>query len=204
MKPAGGIDLSGGLTAHHNRAYDTMVAHGLIAWANVNDDARITQPLAFGSHKSRLIAVLQGDAHRKRVSLSRQEWIGLVTWIDANGPYHDGFINKRPARPAYDMSADAALVQGLADVHKRRCASCHEPAAVTRLDWIDLDRPEKSLFLSAPLAQEAGGRGACQEPPYANRSDADYVKVLRTVEAAVGRAIANPRRDLKYRTGDRD
>jgi hypothetical protein len=198
LKPAGGMDFSGGLTANHNRAYDTMVAHDLIAWANVQEDSRITQPLEFGSHKSRLVAVLRGEAHEKRVSLSRQEWIGLVTWIDANGPYHDGFIDKRPDRPPYDIAADAGLLEGIARVHRTRCASCHEVGAVTRADWINLARPEQSLFLLAPLAREAGGRGACEKPPYANRDDADYIKVLDLVESAVLRAVTYPRRDLEY------
>ncbi len=198
LKPAGGIDLSGGLTAHHNRAYDTMLDHDLIAWSNVNEDARITQPLEFGSHKSRLVSVLQSPPHRTRVSLSRRDWISLFTWIDANGPYHDRFINKRPAQPPYDLAADASLRQRLAEIHKRRCASCHEPAAVTRIDWIDLARPHQSLFLAAPLARTAAGRPACTSHPYTTPEDPDYTAAFNIVSDAVARALAHPRRDLEF------
>ena len=61
LKPAAKLDLSGGLTAKHNRAYDTLLARWLVARSNVGDDAKITQPLAFGSHRSKLIHVLRLD-----------------------------------------------------------------------------------------------------------------------------------------------
>ena len=48
MKPAKGLDFSGGLTSVNGRtrnvAYDTIFAHNLVARSNVNDDARIRCP----------------------------------------------------------------------------------------------------------------------------------------------------------------
>jgi mono/diheme cytochrome c family protein len=198
LSPKGGLDFSPGLTVQHNRAYDTILAHNLVAWSNVNEDAKITAPLAFGSHKSKLIKVLQSEEHDKRVQLSRDEWLRLVTWIDANAPYHDRFINKRPAHEPYDLAADVGLVEAIKAVHGRRCGSCHEASAVTRTDWIDPARPERSLFLTAPLAAEPDGRRLCEKPTYANRDDPDYRKVLEIVESAVARALKYPRRDLEF------
>ena len=100
------------------RKYYTITARGLVARSNVHEDSRITQPLAFGSHKSKLIAVMRDDAHRSRVDLGRNDWLALVTWIDLNGPYHDGFINKRPKEPPYDLPADAKLAATIAEVLK--------------------------------------------------------------------------------------
>ena len=66
----------------------------------------MTQPLSFGSHKSRLIQVLREGPCADRVNLSPTDWQRLVTWIDANAPYHDQFVNKRLPEPAYSLPND--------------------------------------------------------------------------------------------------
>ena len=40
--------------------------------------------------------MLNDELHRAEVKLSEEEWIALVTWVDANPPYYETFINKRP------------------------------------------------------------------------------------------------------------
>jgi mono/diheme cytochrome c family protein len=197
LKPAGGLGFSGGLTARYNRAYDTILAHALVSRSNVGDDAKITPPLAFGSHKSKLVQVLREGACSKRAKLSGDDWLRLVTWIDANAPYHDGFINKRPEDKPYDLPADRALTDKIVAVHTGRCTSCHQPAAISRCDWIDIFRPRRSPFLTAPLAKEAGGTGRCSQTVYKVQTDPDYQAVLRLVEAAAENAWDHPRRDLR-------
>ena len=59
-------------------------------------DASITPPMAYGSHKSRLITALTDKNHVNDVKLSADERLRLVMWIDANAPYHDRFVDKRP------------------------------------------------------------------------------------------------------------
>ena len=197
LKPAAGIDLCGGLTANNNRAYDTILQHKLVSRSNVGDDSRITQPLAFGSHRSRIVEVLRDGPCSKRAKLSEEDWLRLVTWIDANAPYHDGFINKRPETPPYDLPADGQLAAKLAAIHQKRCAGCHQPGEVTRLDWIDLHQPEKSRFLAAPLAKDAGGTGKCGRVVYKDAGDPDYQTVHSLVRKAVETARARPRRDVR-------
>jgi len=197
LKPSGGVDLSGGLTARYNRAYDTILGRRLVSRSNVGDDAKVTAPLAFGSHKSKLIRVLRGTAHSKRVKLSSDDWLRLVTWIDGNAPYHDGFINKRPKTKPYDLAADRELAQNIAAVHTKRCGACHKATEVSRADWISLREPRRSLFLTAPLAKQAGGTGRCKDTIYKDENDPDYRTVLRVVEAAVRRAWERPRRDVR-------
>jgi mono/diheme cytochrome c family protein len=213
LQPAGGLDFSGGLVGNaqiqtsyggklgldgHNMAYRTLLSGQLVAYSNKYDAAGvITQPLAFGSHKSKLVQALRDGPCSKRVKLSQEDWLRLTTWIDANAPYHDGFINMRPEKPSYDLPADSALLAKVGAVHGKRCASCHAPDKVTRPDWIDLGQPQNSRFLVAPLAKEAGGRGKCSQPVYKDQNDPDYQAVRQLVEAAVKRAWANPRRDLK-------
>jgi len=197
LKPAAGLDFCGGLTARHNRCYDTLLAQKLIARSNVGDDAKVTPPLAFGSHKSKLVEVLRSGACGRRAKLTDDDWLRLVTWIDANGPYHDGFINKRLPPAPYDLPADRGLAEQLAAIHARRCAGCHQASDVTRLDWIDLRDPSRSLFLASPLAKESSGLGRCAAPVYKDASDPDYQAVAALVRAAVEKARTHPRRDVK-------
>ena len=197
LTPEGDIDLTGGLTAGHNRAWETINAKKLIARSNVGDDARITAPYEFGSSKSKLIQVLDDKNHAPAVDLSHDDWLRLVTWIDLNGPYHARFLNKRVAHPAYNLAADTELQATLLAVHGKRCGDCHKPEQVSRLDWIHIRRPQQSRFLSAPLTDSAGGKGTCAGTPYQTADDADYRTVLEAVRAAVGRTWERPRRDVQ-------
>ena len=197
LKPAAGLDFSGGLTARYNRCYDTIIARKLVAQSNVGDDARVTMPLEFGSHRSDLAARFLKRLRSQPPKITHEEWLRVVTWIDANAPYHDGFINKRLNPMPYDLPNGQQLADSIATVHAKRCATCHETGTITRLDWIDLKQPEQSRFLAAPLAKAAGGWGKCKEPIYKDQSDPDYRQVRQLVEAAVQMAWARPRRDLK-------
>ena len=204
LKPAGGLDFHGGLTADggvvgygHNRAFDTIIKHNLAACSPVQGDTSITQPLAFGSHKSKLVAVLRNGACSKRAKLSDREWRALVTWIDANAPYHDGFVNKRPAERPYGLPNDRELMKQITAVHAKRCVSCHTPKQISRADWIDIRHPASSLFLAAPLAKSAGGTGKCKTV-YRGKEDSDYQAVLEAVTKAVRKCWQRPRRrDLR-------
>jgi hypothetical protein len=195
LTPPNGVDLSGGLEGAENRSWHTINGLRLVVRSSMSDDAKITPPYAFGSTKSRLIEVLD-TTHRDRVRLSDDEWLRLVMWVDLNAPYHGEFLNKRPAVAPYDLAADQQLTAGLAEIHGRRCGSCHEPALVSASRWIDLRAPERSAFLTAPLAAEAGGTAQCGAVTYASVDDPDYRTARGLVERAVGEAWARPRRDV--------
>jgi mono/diheme cytochrome c family protein len=217
LKPAAGFDFSGGLVGEtkirttyggelaldgHNRAYRTLIAENLVSYANKYDPAdAVTQPLAFGSHQSKLVRAIREGACAKRAALSPDDRLRLVTWIDANAPYHHTFINMRPEKPPYDLPSDRELTGKIAAVHGRRCGACHEAEEVSRPDWIDLRQPQKSLFLVAPLAKESGGTGKCRPAVYKAQTDADYRALRGLVETAVKRAWAAPRRDLEALVG---
>ena len=205
LKPAAGLDFSGGLISFdaevagygHNRAYETILANNLVAMSSARaQDASITPPFAYGSLKSRLVETLDGKNHSERVRMTPEERLSLTLWIDANAPYHDRFVDKRAATPAYDPAADKALFKELQKVHERRCAECHTPDEVTRLDWLDLVHPEQSLFLTAPLGKASQGRNGCGKAVYTGETDADYLSVLKMARDVAGRAWDAPRRDL--------
>jgi mono/diheme cytochrome c family protein len=163
----------------------------------VGEDARITMPLAFGSHKSKLTEPFLKRLRSNPPKITQEEWLRVVTWIDANAPYHDGFINKRLAQMPYDLPNDGPLLQEITAVHAKRCAGCHDAAAVSRLDWIDLARPGQSRFLAAPLSKSASGLGKCAKAVYRDQSDPDYRNLRQLVESAVKKAWQFPRRDVK-------
>jgi hypothetical protein len=181
----------------YNRAFETIISKDLVSRSAARaQDASITPPLAYGSHRSKLLTALVRPPHDREVRLSEDDRLRLTLWIDANAPYHDRFVNKRPEKPVYDLPADQILTRNLAALHHRRCVGCHQPAEVTRLDWIDLQRPERSLFLLAPLARTSGGTGKCSGTVYRGQMDADYQEALKRTQEAVERAWSNPRRDL--------
>ena len=199
LKPAAGIDLSPGLTDSNNRAYDTLLdpARNLVTVASKGDDARITPVRAFGSNVSRLVDVIH--SHHHHVSLTDEEWARLYTWMDANAVYHDDFIRKRPVSELpYSIVDDKDLWTRIAEGEKRRCATCHSGANLARPEWVDLDDPARSLFLTAPLAgaRTPGGK-RCTPAPFASAADPDYVAMLSWLKDAAQRSWEHPRRDLR-------
>ncbi len=200
LKPAGGVDLSAGLTADHNRAYDTLTdpARGLLAVSSKGDNARLTQVREVGSHASRLVEVLK-TSHASRVELAAEDRERLYTWIDANAVYHDQFIIKRPADAAgYSLPGDGELWTQISAIHERRCAACHGSEQLARPEWVDLDDPARSLFVAAPLAGAATSTGKKCTPGVYSPNDPDYARVTELLRAAVDRARQQPRRDLGW------
>jgi len=96
-KPEGDLDLSGELTELFNRSYENILSKGLVAVWRENDpktgDASPIPPYTLGSHASRLITLIR-EGHED-VKLSREEFIALVTWVDANAPYYGSYFGRR-------------------------------------------------------------------------------------------------------------
>jgi mono/diheme cytochrome c family protein len=144
------------------------------------------------------VKVLKGS-HQSFCKLSEDDWQRLYTWLDANAVYHDYFIYKRgPLAETYNIAEDAQLWAAVSAVHARRCASCHGDTLLARPEWVHLNDPEESLFLSAPLRGAATPSGRkCDPPPYADRSDPDYQTVLQLLREALEKTWRHPRRDLR-------
>ena len=50
-------------------------------------------PLTFGSHQSKLVERVRHDPCK--AGLTREEFIRIVTWIDANAPYYGTHAGKK-------------------------------------------------------------------------------------------------------------
>ena len=89
-RPAGGADLRGELTTLFNRSYENILqgklVHAVREW-NGSDyamqNAEAVPPYSVGSHRSKLVQILKAGHYD--VTLSREEWIKLATWIDCGG-----------------------------------------------------------------------------------------------------------------------
>ncbi|MFH1918380.1 MAG: hypothetical protein ABIP48_00620 [Planctomycetota bacterium] len=106
--PDGGVDLTAARADDgFYQSYRTLFgktpgaekdAPAMVSVSNRFDGSAVSRPKQFGSHRSRLIEVLLDDnLHQEEARLSDDEWLALVTWIDANAPYYDTFYNRRPA-----------------------------------------------------------------------------------------------------------
>jgi hypothetical protein len=112
-----------------------------------------------------------------------------------------------------DTDSDWPETKEASKAIERRCLGCHQgnlvlPRSLSderelsfwRPDFIDprlflsrhlvfnLSRPEQSLMLLAPLAQNAGGYGLCHalgqdKPVFAGRDDVDYQKIFKLCQA---------------------
>jgi len=105
-EPKGGLDLSAtrapdGFCQSFRTMFGALPGSAkgrvLVSCSDRFSGAEVTQPKQFGSHRSPLIQVLLADElHRREVKLGESEWLSLVAWVDANAPYYDTFLDKRP------------------------------------------------------------------------------------------------------------
>jgi hypothetical protein len=108
-KPKGDLDLSGTLSGLWNRAYMNLIDKNLVAHLNGgfgSANVPTERPMTFGSHRSRMVARIRKAPCKAK--LTRNEFVRIVTWVDANAPYygthkgckHAGGKGKPNFRPA--------------------------------------------------------------------------------------------------------
>ena len=98
-KPKGDLVLTGAPTGLWNVSYQNLLKKKLVSFleggfgsANVPAEP----PMTFGSHQSKLVdRIRQGPCN---ADLKREEFIRIVTWIDANVPYYGTHKGKKNAQ----------------------------------------------------------------------------------------------------------
>ena len=172
---SGGLDLSGGWTEWFNISYENLTArrekqyvadliagiccmNGTAYWS-----CKIFEPYEHGSGRAPLAEVLLSEPHKTYTFLTQEERDVLFTWIDGNGLYHGTWdYTKAGPRAGEYVSAKNKLI---AEMKRSSCAECHldTDGNVKRFDdWINLEYPERSRVLRAPLAEDAGGAALCR------------------------------------------
>jgi len=95
-EPKGDLVLSGEATSLWNLSYENLVNKDLVSflygcYGEANIPAEL--PLTFGSHQSKLVERIRKDPCKGE--LTREEFIKIVTWIDANAPYYGTHRGKK-------------------------------------------------------------------------------------------------------------
>ena len=185
-------------------------------------------PYARGSGGSPLMKKIDGSHHGVKVSERDRRMI--MQWLDASAPYAGtyaalgcGFVGGTKSREPYNPMVGRAVNGPAQKAAKKRCAACHSTpgnlgnSAPIRFHnkadprnrragrfgrhiIFNLTRPEKSLYLKAPLAKEAGGLGLCTnavgKAVFASTDDPDYKTLLALVADAKSILDADPRFDM--------
>jgi len=121
-KTDGELDLSGEMTELFCRSYENIIRKDLVSYiqefigvkpegADAMGYAPAVPPYTYGSHQSRLIEILRKGHYE--VELPREDFVKLVTWVDANSPYYGTYFGRRNLahrddpefRPAPTLSA---------------------------------------------------------------------------------------------------
>ncbi len=98
-QPKGELDLAGDLTEKFSRSYESLFTNELVSHLQGgfgSANVPVELPLTFGSHQSPLVDRIQKAPCK--ANLSREEFIRIVTWIDANAPYYGTHQGKKNLR----------------------------------------------------------------------------------------------------------
>lgn len=130
---------------------------------------RIFPPRSHGSGAAPF-ADLLAKGHEKRIAgLTRAERDLIMAWIDTNGLYYGTWDTTEHGCTLADW--DATRNQLIAEMQAAGCGHCHVAGEQTSprfdSDWINLETPQWSRILRAPLAPggPAMGLGSCRNRP---------------------------------------
>jgi hypothetical protein len=128
-KPKGKLNLTGDLTTAYNMSYMQLTDGCYVHFtpgtgathSQPSNDSDHQAPLSRGSVLSKLTKYVQDPKHSKK-KIPFEDQLKIFLWIDSNVPFFSH----------YRQIPRARLTQGargrLADVHQRRCVSCHKSA----------------------------------------------------------------------------
>jgi hypothetical protein len=158
-----GLDFSGGWTWAFNIAYETLLKHRLTGFLNCENGsvhtAEILPPKSIGSGAAPLTDILI----RRHPEMSRAERDLLLAWMDTNSNYYGTWDYTEHAT----CDAILSVRSPLADImNQAGCTDCHAAGHIGN-DWINLQQPEWSRILRAPLRKSEGGLGVafCRHRP---------------------------------------
>jgi hypothetical protein len=166
---AGRLDLTGGWTEYFTNSYENLisrretqvVAHLIAGIDCMNGTALfsvpIREPRFHGSGAAPLAKELVGR-HKEQgrlPELTRAERDLILAWIDTNGLFHGTWDYSRHGCSVRAWGGIQKALQ--AEMSAAGCTKCH---TYFDGDWFNLERPELSRILRAPLAEGKDGHGA--------------------------------------------
>lgn len=184
----------------------------------------VNRPYESGTLASRLPDYFTKD-HCK-MEIAKDDLERIYTWIDADIPYYGTYAHSRPNTSGrrdrwakIDRNEpDDWMSQIVLPYYQKNCSSCHKdlyggnkdlPGVhdsrnidwIGRFGWINLTRPENSLFLTSHLDLKEGGRGISIDPKDPNRilfrskNDPDYKQLLNAFQKGKDQAEKCPEAD---------
>lgn len=164
---AGRLDLSGGWTKYFNISYENLVdrretqltAHLIAGIDTMNGTAHWSAPLraprSHGSAVAPLAEAVMDDHHGASKHLSEPERDLIMAWIDSNGLYSGTWDYTDHGYGLRDWDAIRGKLS--AQMSLAGCTNCHGDSVGS--DWFNLQSPEQSRILRAPLVAEKKGNG---------------------------------------------
>ncbi|MDR1483578.1 MAG: hypothetical protein LBT09_02015 [Planctomycetaceae bacterium] len=203
---AAGLDLTGGWTEYFNNSYENLVSRREVTYISpliggidcmngtAHWSAQIFGTYAHGSGKSPLADVVVSGHKNRLQKMTQTERELILAWIDTNGLYH-GTWNY--TKNGYSTPRWQKLKADLTNVMKDAgCAGCHadDRGNIRRFDadWINLERPELSRILRAPLPVATNKKPTDKETDKA--TDKDSGKSLGLGFCRAGKVDQNWRR----------
>lgn len=138
--------------------------------------AEIQQAYSWGSHASRIVAILQ-QGHQG-VSLTPEEWDRLVSWIDLNAPYYPHYESAYPNNPGGRSPLSSAETKRLAELCGGTIENSHWKRQRAQISFV---RPECSRILNNPRLAD---------------HPADRDEAIAIIRAGAERLQALPRADM--------
>ena len=210
-QPGGRVILSGDHGPVYSHSYFCLTATGIVSDGR-NGEGN-SAPRSVGDSASRLMKMLDGSHYDAKLSSAEVEMVR--NWIHIGAPYPGTYAalgtgmvrggNLPRTHHAAKVKADQAF--------ERSCLQCHPRNRLNGLErysiaggkskntyfWdshlaYNLSKPEKSLVLLAPLAEKAGGWGACKAREdsvgqkeaagnlFSSTKDEDYQAILQWIE----------------------
>jgi len=156
---AKGIDLSGGWTWAFNISYETLLKNCLSGFLNCHNSSvhtsELLPPRSIGSGGAPLAELLLAGHEGQIKEMSRQEIDLVLAWMDTNSNYYGSW----DYTPHATANALLNVVGPLTAVMQQAgCTQCHASGHIGN-DWVNLERPEWSRILRAPMAKSDGGLG---------------------------------------------
>jgi hypothetical protein len=156
-----GLDFSGGWTWAFNISYETLIKHRLVGFLNCNNasvhTSKLLRPRTIGSGGAPLAEILI----RRRSKMTRAQRDLLLAWMDTNSNYYGSYDYTEQATCGAILTTRGPLA---AEIQAAGCTECHAAGHIGN-DWVNLQTPEWSRILRAPMAESEGGLGLafCRE-----------------------------------------
>jgi hypothetical protein len=192
--PKGKMDLSGDKTRYFNMAYDNLLARKLVHFIYINQGPTDNfKPMKTGSHVSKLTRLIESD-HGDKVKMAKipdRDRRIIYAWIDANCPYYDTYDNTRPGTPGSRDLWSGPWMKNLKSAIKTAGLKVRMGN-----ESVNLTHPEYSRILTASLSKSAGGMADNAKAVFKNKSDPNYLAILKAIQSGKKALDANPRVDM--------